>query len=46
VIYAEHWWCYAFNCQTKEFFVLDSLAHKCRRRKQIDSHVVSPCVTL
>ncbi|XP_027927533.1 uncharacterized protein LOC114184422 [Vigna unguiculata] len=40
VIYAEHWWCYAFNCQTKEFFVLDSLAHKCRRRKQIDSHVV------
>ncbi|QCE03605.1 sentrin-specific protease 1 [Vigna unguiculata] len=40
VIYAEHWWCYAFNCKTKEFFVLDSLAHKCRRRKQIDSHVV------
>ncbi|QCD85827.1 hypothetical protein DEO72_LG3g348 [Vigna unguiculata] len=40
VIYAEHCWCYAFNCKTKEFFVLDSLAHKCRRRKQIDSHVV------
>ncbi|QCD87664.1 hypothetical protein DEO72_LG3g2203 [Vigna unguiculata] len=40
VIYVEHWWCYAFNYQTKEFFVLDSLAHKCRGRKQIDSHVV------
>ncbi|QCE05411.1 Ulp1 protease family [Vigna unguiculata] len=33
-------WCYALDWESKKLYVLDSLGHKCPRRKQIDKHIV------
>jgi len=41
VLHDNHWWCYALDWESKKLFVLDSLEHKCPRRKQIDNHIVS-----
>ncbi|XP_052723614.1 ubiquitin-like-specific protease ESD4 isoform X2 [Vigna angularis] len=36
----DHWWCYCVNCQSREFFILDSLGHKRRTRYGIDKAMV------
>ncbi|QCE05806.1 sentrin-specific protease 1 [Vigna unguiculata] len=39
IIHEQHWWCYAINCRTRQFFVLDSLGSKRQGRKRIDNAI-------
>ncbi|QCE06925.1 sentrin-specific protease 1 [Vigna unguiculata] len=39
IIHEQHWWCYAINCRTRQFFVLDSLRSKRQGRKRIDNAI-------
>ena len=41
IINEQHWWCYAINCQTRQFFVLDSLGRTQHGRKRINNAIVS-----
>ncbi|XP_017438124.1 uncharacterized protein LOC108344169 [Vigna angularis] len=36
----DHWWCYCVSCQSREFFIIDSLGHKRRTRYGIDKAMV------
>jgi len=35
IIHEQHWWCYAINCRTHQFFVLDSLGRTRQGWKRI-----------
>jgi len=34
LVHDNHWWYYALHWESRKLYVLDSLAHKCPRRKQ------------
>ncbi|XP_027925341.1 uncharacterized protein LOC114182635 [Vigna unguiculata] len=39
IVHDYHWWCYVVKCDTKQFFVLDSLGHCRKERKRIDNAI-------